>query len=237
MRLVAGEPAGLFRGVQTLRQLLPAAIESAQSAAGVPKAWTVPAGRIVDRPRFAYRGAMLDVARHFFTVKETQQFIDLLALYKLNTLHLHLSDDQGWRIQIDSWPRLATFGGSTQVGGGPGGHSTKADYWPDIENVVRRLLPNAPVFPSVNRWTASDKHREACGALGIEDYQLKDSRHTYAVRAIRAGAPFEHVAAQLGHTDTIMVVRVYARFRPTENERTEWEKIAALQDEAARKAQ
>ena len=144
VRLVAAEPAGLFRGVQTLRQLLPAAIESEQSAAGVPKEWTVPAGRIVDRPRFAYRGAMLDVARHFFTVKETQQFIDLLALYKLNTLHLHLSDDQGWRIQIDSWPRLATFGGSTQVGGGPGGHYTKADYADIVRYAADRFITVVP---------------------------------------------------------------------------------------------
>jgi integrase len=112
-----------------------------------------------------------------------------------------------------------------------------ADWaWPDVEKIVRRLLPNAPIFPSVNRWTASDKHREACAVLGIEDYQLKDSRHTYAVRAIRAGAPFEHAAAQLGHTDTTMVVRVYARFRPSESERSDWQRIATLQDEAARKA-
>ena len=112
-----------------------------------------------------------------------------------------------------------------------------ADWaWPDLEKFVRRLLPNAPLFPGVNRWTASDKHREACIALNIEDYQLKDSRHTYAVRAIRAGAPFEHVAAQLGHIDTTMVVRVYARFRPSEAERTDWQRIATIQDEAARKA-
>lgn len=89
----------------------------------------------------------------------------------------------------------------------------------------------------MNRWTSRDKHRQACTVLGIEDYQLKVSRHTYAVRAIRAGAPFEHVAAQLGHADTTMVVRVDARFRPSESERTDWQRIAALQDEAARKAQ
>jgi integrase len=108
--------------------------------------------------------------------------------------------------------------------------------WPDIERFVRRLLPNAPLFPSVNRWTASDMHRRACVTLRIEDYQLKDSRHSYAVRAIRAGAPFEHVAEQLGHADTTMVVRVYARFRPSEAERTDWQRIAAMQDQAAREA-
>jgi integrase len=108
--------------------------------------------------------------------------------------------------------------------------------WPMIERHVALLTPNAPLFPGINRWTASGRHREACEALEIEDYQLKDSRHTYAVRAIRAGAPFEVVARQLGHADTTMVVRVYGRFRPTEQEMTAWERIAAAQD-ATRAAQ
>ncbi|MFN2566941.1 MAG: glycoside hydrolase family 20 zincin-like fold domain-containing protein, partial [Gemmatimonadaceae bacterium] len=100
VRLLAARPAGLFRGMQTLRQLLPAGIEAEQSVLGAPRAWTVPPGRITDRPRFAWRGGMLDVSRHFFTVDEVKQYIDLLALYKLNVAHLHLTDDQGWRIQI-----------------------------------------------------------------------------------------------------------------------------------------
>lgn len=104
--------------------------------------------------------------------------------------------------------------------------------WPAVERYVGLLTPNAPLFPGINRWTASDKHREACEALDIEDYQLKDSRHTYAVRAIRAGASFEVVARQLGHADTTMVVRVYGRFKPTEQEMTAWERIAAAQDTA-----
>ena len=88
----------------------------------------MPPGRIADQPRFAWRGAMLDVSRHFFTVAEVEQFVDLLALYKLNTLHLHLSDDQGWRIEIKSRPTLTAMGSATQVGGGPGGFYTQADY-------------------------------------------------------------------------------------------------------------
>jgi hexosaminidase len=128
LRLVANRPAGLYRGTQTVRQLLPWGIEAEQSAMKLASAWTLPAGRIEDRPRFAWRGAMLDVARHFFTVDEVKQFIDVLALYKLNTLHLHLSDDQGWRVHIDSRPKLTEIGGSTQVGGGRGGFYTKADY-------------------------------------------------------------------------------------------------------------
>lgn len=104
--------------------------------------------------------------------------------------------------------------------------------WPTIERHIALLTPNAPLFPGVNRWTASDKHREACIALEIEDYQLKDARHTYAVRAVRAGALFEVVARQLGHADTTMVVKVYARFKPSEQEMTVWERIAETQDAA-----
>lgn len=95
---------------------------------------------------------------------------------------------------------------------------------------ARGFLPNAPLFPGINRWTASDKHRGVCSQLGIEDYQLRDSRHTYAVRAIRAGASFEVVAQQLGHADTTMVARVYGRFRPTSEELRGWHAVAAAQD-------
>jgi hexosaminidase len=90
--------------------------------------WSIPALNISDQPRFAYRGGMLDVSRHFFTVDEVEQYLDILALYKLNVLHLHLSDDQGWRIQIDSRPKLTAMGSLTQVGGGAGGFYTKQDY-------------------------------------------------------------------------------------------------------------
>lgn len=123
--LSAPHPAGLFWGVQTLRQLLPPAVESSTLQAGP---WTLPAGTIRDWPRFPWRGMMLDVSRHFFGPAEVRRLIDLLALYKINRLHLHLSDDQGWRIEIRSWPNLALHGGSTQVGGGPGGYYTQEEY-------------------------------------------------------------------------------------------------------------
>ncbi|MCX4981041.1 beta-N-acetylhexosaminidase [Streptomyces sp. NBC_00572] len=125
LTLTAREPAGLFRGVQTLRQQLPSAVERKSVQTGP---WKIAGGTITDTPRYGYRGAMLDVARHFFTVDEVKRYIDQLALYKVNTLHLHLSDDQGWRIAVDSWPRLTTHGGSTEVGGGPGGYYTKEQY-------------------------------------------------------------------------------------------------------------
>ncbi|QPP08711.1 family 20 glycosylhydrolase [Streptomyces bathyalis] len=117
--------AGLFHGMQTLRQLLPPQIESRTEQ---PGPWQVAGGTVTDKPRYSYRGAMLDVSRHFFSVDEVKRYVDQLAMYKINKLHLHLSDDQGWRIAIDSWPRLATYGGGTEVGGGPGGFYTKADY-------------------------------------------------------------------------------------------------------------
>ncbi|MFS4108928.1 beta-N-acetylhexosaminidase [Streptomyces sp. PD-S100-1] len=139
--LTAREPAGLFHGVQTLRQLLPAAVEKKTVQ---PGPWKVAGGTVTDTPRYAYRGAMLDVSRHFFTVAQVKRYIDELALYKVNELHLHLSDDQGWRIAIDSWPRLASYGGSTQVGGGPGGHYTKADYQEIVRYAASRYLEVVP---------------------------------------------------------------------------------------------
>jgi len=121
----ANAAAGLFYGAQTLRELLGPAIE-AQGAQ--PGPWLVPGGKITDYPRYSYRGAMLDVARHFFPVSTVERYIDELSMYKINMLHLHLSDDQGWRIAIDGWPKLTTVGSSTAVGGGTGGFYTKADY-------------------------------------------------------------------------------------------------------------
>ncbi|MGH3645688.1 MAG: beta-N-acetylhexosaminidase [Micromonosporaceae bacterium] len=132
---------GLFRGVQTLRQLLPAAIEAPTVQ---PGPWTMPAVEISDAPRFAYRGAMLDVSRHFMSVAEVKRYLDLAAMYKINTFHLHLSDDQGWRIVIDSWPRLATYGGSLEVGGTPGGYYTKADYTEIIDYAAARYITVVP---------------------------------------------------------------------------------------------
>lgn len=142
VRLLAYRPAGLFRGVQTLRQLLPAKIES---EIGIDRpAWNIPAVTISDRPRFAWRGAMLDVARHFFTVKEVEQFIDIAALYKLNVVHLHLTDDQGWRIEIPSRPLLTSVGSLSQVGGGKGGFYTREDWAEIVRYAQDRYITIVP---------------------------------------------------------------------------------------------
>lgn len=116
----------LFYGCQTLRQLLPTAAESASVVSGVD--WPVPRLQIEDSPRFAWRGAMLDVARHFFPITELERVVDLIAYHKMNRFHVHLTDDQGWRLEIKSWPNLTTLGGATQVGGGTGGYYTQAQW-------------------------------------------------------------------------------------------------------------
>jgi hexosaminidase len=121
LSITASHPDGIFMGANTLLQLaLPTRMET--------KGICVPHCTIADSPRFIWRGMMLDVARHFFSVADVKRVIDLLAIYKLNRLHLHLSDDQGWRIEIKSWPNLTEIGGCTQVGGGQGGFYTQEDY-------------------------------------------------------------------------------------------------------------
>ncbi|OLB82520.1 MAG: beta-N-acetylhexosaminidase [Actinobacteria bacterium 13_2_20CM_2_71_6] len=140
--LRARRPAGLFTGVQTLRQLLPSTVESSTVQRGP---WTVPGGHVLDHPRFAYRGAMLDVARHFFGVAQVERYIDQIALYKVNHLHLHLADDQGWRIDITGWERLASYGGGTQVGDpNHGGFYTQADYQAIVAYAAARFITVVP---------------------------------------------------------------------------------------------
>ena len=135
IQLQAHAPAGLFYAIQTLRQLLP-----------VDRAGTLslPAVTIRDMPRFVWRGAMLDVARHFFSVEDVKRYIDLIASYKINRLHLHLSDDQGWRIEIQSWPRLTAHGGRTQVGGNGGGFYTQEEYKEIVDYARRRYIMIVP---------------------------------------------------------------------------------------------
>ena len=122
--LSAPTPAGLLLGIQTIRQLLPPELErevrlqspwralarAADSTPAAPARWAIPAVEIEDAPRFRYRGVLLDVARYYYPPEFIEKVIDLLALYKLNTLHLHLTDDQGWRLEIKKYPRLTQIG-------------------------------------------------------------------------------------------------------------------------------
>ncbi len=193
VRLVAGTPAGLFRGIQTIRQLLPADIES---EIGVERGdWAMPALTIVDRPRFAWRGSMLDPARHFLTVKEVEQYIDLMALYKLNVLHLHLSDDQGWRIQINSRPKLTAVGSLSQVGGGPGGFYTQQDYQDIVRYAQARYITIVPEIemPGHSRAATTAYPEVACTSTFCVDkedtYALLDD----VVREISALTPGTYI--------------------------------------------
>jgi len=116
IRISGSTPAGLFYGAQTLRQLLPADVERA----GLQQPVELPFLEIEDQPRFAHRGFMLDVSRHFFAPAEIRRVLDLLALQKINRFHWHLTDDQGWRIEIKHYPRLTEIGSQrkeTQVDG------------------------------------------------------------------------------------------------------------------------
>jgi hexosaminidase len=142
--ITGSAPAGVFYGLQTFRQLLPPFVEHEATRADPSRPVRAGAVRIADSPRFAWRGAMLDVARHFFGVDDVKRYMDLMALYKLNRLHLHLSDDQGWRIEIKSWPNLAIEGGKSEVGGGPGGYYTQQDYAALVEYGRERNITIVP---------------------------------------------------------------------------------------------
>lgn len=120
VQITATGRAGIFYGIQSLRQLLPSQIEQTDPSL-VPRntKWEIPAVEIYDYPRFGYRGMHLDVARHFFSVEFVKNYIDLLAMYKFNRFHWHLTEDQGWRIEIKKYPKLTEIGAwrdSTLIG-------------------------------------------------------------------------------------------------------------------------
>jgi hexosaminidase len=108
VRVEAAAPAGLRHGIQTLRQLLPPEVFGTTPSPGVT--WAVPGVRVADRPRFTWRGSHLDVGRHFMPLDFLHRYVELLAQHKLNRLHLHLTEDQGWRFEVKSYPRLTEVG-------------------------------------------------------------------------------------------------------------------------------
>ncbi|MBS1897602.1 MAG: beta-N-acetylhexosaminidase [Actinobacteria bacterium] len=131
VRITGHDRAGLYYGTRTLLQL-------------VRRDGTLPVVRIEDAPRFGYRGVMLDVARHFFSVADVQRYIDRAAGLKFNRLHLHLTDDQGWRIEIASWPQLAGRGAAGDATGGPGGFYTQDDYRAIVDYAAARHVTVIP---------------------------------------------------------------------------------------------
>ena len=109
VEITGASPAGVFYGIQTLRQLLPVQIFAKTEQKGIQ--WKIPCCEIVDQPRFGWRGFMLDDSRHFLGAEFVKRLIDLMAMHKLNLLHWHLSDDDGFRIEIKSYPKLTEVGG------------------------------------------------------------------------------------------------------------------------------
>ena len=179
---------GLFRGVQTVRQLLPAPVESPVVR---PGPWTVAPVQVSDSPRYSYRGAMLDVARRFYPVAQVKRFIDQAAAYKVNTLHVHLTDDQGWRIAIGALPNLTTVGASTQSGftGGTSWYYTAAEYQDLVAYAGSRFMTVVPEIDGPGHTSAAlasvanlNCNNQAVApysgfSVGISLYCLSDAQH------------------------------------------------------------
>lgn len=201
VQIQAVAPAGLFYGTQTLRQLLSPWIESSTVQ---PGPWTVPAVHITDHPRYAYRGVMLDIARHFEPPAAVKRLIDDASAFKINVLRLHVSDDQGFRIAINGRPELTDIGSQFSVNNDPGGYWTQAEYIDVVRYAAAHYMtvvpevdtpghnnaiimsyntgptPPYPVFPDIN-----------CGANHPPVWNLTfdvgysalcpDSDHTWAI--------------------------------------------------------
>jgi hexosaminidase len=150
VNLAAETGHGLFNGIQTIRQLLPPRVESRTTARGP---WTIPSVHVVDYPRYDYRGFMLDIARHFQTPDTVMRLIDEASAYKINTLHLHVSDDQGFRIVIDGFPNLTDIGSQGSVGTDgrtmdPGGFWTQQDYRDVVAYAAAHFMSVVPEVDS-----------------------------------------------------------------------------------------
>lgn len=140
----AKTPQGLFYGMQTFMQLLPAEIESPAVVNGI--AWTAPCVSVKDEPRFGYRGFMLDPCRHFIPVENVKKQIDVLSLFKVNRLHWHLTDDQGWRIEIKKYPKLTEIGAKRIEGEGTeyGGFYTQEEIKDVVKYAADRFITVIP---------------------------------------------------------------------------------------------
>jgi hexosaminidase len=183
VRIFASTPVGVFHGVQTLRQLLPVEIESAAPVLGI--AWSAPCVSITDRPRFAWRGLMLDPARYFLPKEFVLKYIDYMSLYKLNRLHLHLTDDQGWRLEIKQYPELTKVGAWRGKSGGEdmfwhptgephGGFYTQEDMREIIAFAASRYVT---IVPEIEMPGHSQAALASVPGLACEDRKFKVSTH------------------------------------------------------------
>ena len=178
--VAGGDAAGVFYGCQALRQLMPPA--AYRRARVVDVDWTVPSLVVEDAPAFGWRGAMLDVVRHFMPKHDLLRFIDLMAMHRLNRLHLHLTDDQGWRIEILRYPRLTEVGSwrhGSQVGAGPtagddgrphGGYYSQDDIREIVAYAAERFVTVVPEIESPGHVQAA---LAAYPELGVTDETLE----------------------------------------------------------------
>lgn len=178
--LWASAEAGWFYAIQTLRQLLPPAIFRTTAQQGVE--WTVSGVSITDRPRFGWRGLMLDTARHFFPVGDIKRFLDQMALHKLNVFHWHLVDDQGWRLEIRRYPKLVGVGsrraesprpGQREVGDGVlyEGHYTQEDVREIVRYAAERHITVVPEIEMPGHSGAAIAAYPELGNFDISDYR------------------------------------------------------------------
>ena len=142
--VTAKTPQGLFYGMQSFMQLLPAEIESSEEVDGIE--WSAPCVSITDEPRFAYRGIHFDPCRHFMTVDEVKKQLDVMAMYKINRMHWHLTEDQGWRIEIKKYPKLTEIGGKRMEGEGYeyGGYYTQEEVKDIVAYAAERFITVVP---------------------------------------------------------------------------------------------
>ncbi|KJL41104.1 Beta-N-acetylhexosaminidase [Microbacterium trichothecenolyticum] len=182
--VTGADAAGLFYGVQTLGQLI----------ARDGDEWTVSPVTIEDAPRFAYRGVMLDVARHFHPVETVKAYIDHAASLKFNALHLHLTDDQGWRVHLDSRPELTEKASGTSVGGDPGGFYTKDDYREIVEYADSRHMIVVPEIDMPGHTHAVGlAYPELAEDPSVSDH-MREVIRDYGGDEPRAGAPYDGMA-------------------------------------------
>ncbi|MFI9842178.1 beta-N-acetylhexosaminidase [Nonomuraea sp. NPDC051941] len=199
VRIEGGDPAGVFYGCQTLLQLLPPAVHR-RSPITPGTDWVIGATTVTDAPRFPWRGVLLDVARHFMPVHGVLRLIDQMAAHRLNRLHLHLTDDQGWRLEIGRYPRLTSVGGwrtETQLGSGPdagtdgrphGGYYTHDDIREIVAYAAGRFITVVPEIEMPGHVRAALAAYPELGAgaellpvwtrWGIDDHVLNAEEHT-----------------------------------------------------------
>ncbi len=184
IEVTGADAAGLFYGIQTLVQLIEPA------AAG----WRIPAVTITDAPRFAYRGVMLDVARHFFPVDTVLGVIDRAAQLKLNHLHLHLTDDQGWRIEIPSRPELTRLASGTAIDGDPGGFYTAEDYARIVAYAAARHMTVVPEIDLPGHTHAVGLAYPQIVHPPVLSEHIREVVETYGSTLPVAGEPYEGLA-------------------------------------------